>query len=139
MTFNELTASQIRSAIQVTPGISEQHMFGGVSFMLDGNMCCGVIDDNLVMRVGPDAYEGALSEPHTRPMDFTGRPLRGFIYVDREGFASEALLRQWIDRGMSYVRTLPPKSVAQSKAAKATGVPLAMLLPEGHATAPRTS
>ena len=109
MTFSELTASQIRSAIRNTPGLSERHMFGGIAFMLEGNMCCGVIDDNLVVRVGPEAYERALREPHTRPMDFTGRPLHGFIYVDRDGFASDGSLRQWIDRGVSFVRTLPPK------------------------------
>ena len=127
MTFNELTASQIRSALQATPGISERHMFGGIAFMLEGNMCCGVFEDNLVVRVGPDAYDEALSEPHTRPMDFTGRPLRGFIYVAREGFASEASFLRWIHRGMSFVRTLPSKSVAQ---VKTPGAPLTMLVPE---------
>jgi TfoX/Sxy family transcriptional regulator of competence genes len=109
MTFNELTASQIRSAMQSTPGLTERHMFGGVAFMLGGNMCCGVIEDNLVVRVGPRAYDEALQEPHARPMDFTGRPLRGFIYVDPAGFANDASLRQWIERGVSFVQTLPPK------------------------------
>jgi TfoX/Sxy family transcriptional regulator of competence genes len=109
MTFNELTAMQIRSAMQNTPGLSERHMFGGVAFMLGGNMCCGVIEDNLVVRVGPDTYADTLREPHARPMDFTGRPLPGFVYVERDGFASDASLREWIDRGVSFVRTLPPK------------------------------
>lgn len=110
MTFNELTASQIRSAMRMTPGVSERHMFGGVAFMLEGNMCCGVIEDSLVVRVAPDDYERALREPHARPMDFTGRPLRGFVYVDREGFANnDASLKQWIERGLSFVRTLPAK------------------------------
>ncbi|HET6349129.1 MAG TPA: TfoX/Sxy family protein [Candidatus Krumholzibacteria bacterium] len=109
MTFNEVTAMQIRSAMQNTPGLSERHMFGGVAFMLEGNMCCGVIEDNLVVRVGPDAYEGALREPHTRPMDFTGHPLRGFVYVDRDGFNNDVALKQWIERGVNFVRTLPPK------------------------------
>jgi TfoX/Sxy family transcriptional regulator of competence genes len=127
MTFNELTAARIRSAMQAIPGLSERHMFGGIAFMLEGNMCCGVFEDNLVVRVGPDAYDEALSEPHTRPMDFTGRPLRGFIYVDRGGFEYETSLRQWIHRGMSFVRTLRPKSVAQSKT---SGAPLTMLLAE---------
>jgi TfoX/Sxy family transcriptional regulator of competence genes len=109
MTFNELTASQIRSALDKTPGLSERHMFGGIAFMLGGNMCCGVIEDNLVVRVGPDAYETVLCEPHARPMDFTGRPLKGFIYVDREGFESPSALRAWIDRGVEFVKRLPPK------------------------------
>ena len=78
--------------------------------MVRGNMCCGMIDDNLVVRVGPDTYDAALREPHARPMDFTGRPLPGFVYVDRAGFASAPLLKQWIERSVSFVRTLPPKS-----------------------------
>jgi TfoX/Sxy family transcriptional regulator of competence genes len=110
MTFSEFTAMQIRSAMQNTPGLSERHMFGGVAFMLGGNMCFGVIEDNLVVRVGPDAYEHTLREPHVRPMDFTGRALHGFVYVDRDGFANDnASLKQWIDRGLSFVRTLPAK------------------------------
>jgi TfoX/Sxy family transcriptional regulator of competence genes len=109
MTFNELTASRIRSAMQGTPGVSERSMFGGVSFMLEGNMCCGVIEDNLVVRVGPTAYETALQEPHTRPMDFTGRPLTGFVYVERAGYESPSALRGWIERGIEFVRSLPPR------------------------------
>lgn len=110
MTFSELTASQIRNAMQNTPGLSERHMFGGIAFMVEGNMCCGVIEDNLVVRVGPDIYDATLHEPHTRPMDFTGRPLPGFVYVDRAGFANDASLMEWIERGVRFVRTLPPKS-----------------------------
>ena len=110
MTFKELTVSQIRNAMENTPDVSEREMFGGITFMLKGNMCCGVIDDSLVVRVGPDAYEGALREPHARPMDFTGRALQGFVYVDRDGFANnDTSLRQWIERGVNFVQTLPPK------------------------------
>ena len=110
MTFSELTAHQIRSALKNTPGLSERQMFRGVAFMVKGHMCCGVLNENLVVRVGPDAYEGALQEPHARPMDFTGRPLHGFVYVERDGFASDRSLRQWIERGMRFVKTLPPRS-----------------------------
>lgn len=109
MTFNELTASKIRTAMKDTPGLSERNMFGGVSFMLEGNMCCGVIEDSLVVRVGPHAYEAALREPHTRPMDFTGRPLNGFVYVERAGYETPRALNTWIERGVAFVRTLPPK------------------------------
>jgi TfoX/Sxy family transcriptional regulator of competence genes len=84
-------------------------MFGGISFMLDGNMCCGVVDNDLVLRVGRDRYEECLREPYVRPMDFTGRPLTGFIYVSPDGFASETELEQWIHRSVSFVRTLPSK------------------------------
>jgi TfoX N-terminal domain len=109
VTFNELTAVRIRAALENASGLSERNMFGGVSFILHGNMCCGVIEDDLVVRVGPDAYEDALREPHTRPMDFTGRPLKGFVYVGPKGFTSETMLRRWIDRGIAFVRTLPGK------------------------------
>ena len=109
MTFNELTASNIRSAIKNTPGFSERNMFGGISFILKGNMCCGVIEDRLVVRVGPAAYEAALQEPHARPMDFTGRPLSGFVYVEPAGYESPRALQTWINRGLEFVLTLPSK------------------------------
>ena len=109
MTFNEITASKIRDAMKSTPGVSERNMFGGVSFMLEGNMCCGVIEDNLVVRVGPGTYEATLQEPHTRPMDFTGRPLKGFVYVDPAGYEAPSALLGWIERGVAFVRTLPRK------------------------------
>jgi hypothetical protein len=109
MTFSERTAQQIRRAIGDTPGFSERPMYSGIAFMVQGNMCCGVLEDNLVVRVGPDTYDDALREPHTRPMDFTGRALPGFVYVDRAGFANAASLQQWIQRGVSFACTLPPK------------------------------
>jgi hypothetical protein len=110
MTFSERTAHQIRRAIGNTPGFSERQMYSGIAFMVQGNLCCGVLEDNLVVRVGPDTYDDALREPHTRPMDFTGRALPGFVYVDRAGFASAASLAQWIERSLRFARTLPPKS-----------------------------
>ena len=109
MTFSERTASHIRRVMKNTPGLSERPLYSGVAFMVQGNMCCGVIDDHLVVRISPDAYDATLREPHTRPMDFTGRPLPGFVYVDRAGFANHASLKQWIDRSVSFVRTLPPR------------------------------
>ena len=110
MTFSERTVHQIRRAMGNTPGLSERPLYSGVAFMVQGNMCCGMLDDHLVVRVGPDTYDAALQEPHARPMDFTGRPLPGFVFVERAGFASSTLLKQWVDRGVSFVRTLPPKS-----------------------------
>ena len=109
MTFSERTVSQIRRVMQNTPGLTERTLYSGTAFMLQGNMCCGIIEDNLVVRVGPDTYDAALREPHTRPMDFTGRALPGFVYVERAGFANASSLREWIDRGMRFVHTLPPK------------------------------
>jgi TfoX/Sxy family transcriptional regulator of competence genes len=108
-TYNAHIARKIRDAIAHVPGLSEHTMFGGIAFLLQGNMCCGVIEDRLVVRVGPGAYDELLREPHVRPMDFTGRPLAGFVYVDREGFASQDALLQWIDRSLCFARTLPPR------------------------------
>ena len=108
-TYNAHTVRRIRDAIAHTPGLTERSMFGGIAFLLEGNMCCGVIEDRLVVRVGPGAYQAALREPHTRPMDFTGRPLTGFVYVDREGYQEQETLLIWIERGLAFARALPPK------------------------------
>ena len=105
--FNDMTARKIRNALDGTPGVSERQIIGGVAFLLEGNMCCGIFDEKLVVRVGPEAYDDALREPHAHPMDFTGRPLPGFVYVGREGYASEMALRQWIDRSVGFVSSLP--------------------------------
>jgi len=105
--FNDLTARKIRNALDNTPGVSERQIIGGVAFLLEGNMCCGIFDEKLVVRVGPDAYHDALREPHAHPMDFTGRPLPGFVYIAREGYASEFSLQQWIDRSVGFVSSLP--------------------------------
>ena len=75
-------------------------MFGGLTFMVAGKMACGVVHDDLMVRVGPDGHDSASGEPHTRPMEFTGRPLRGMVCVDPAGVASDADLARWVDRGV---------------------------------------
>ena len=109
MGFDEGTAQRVRDVLGQAAGLTERKMFGGISFMLDGNMCCGVIERDLVVRVGPEHYDAMIREPHARPMDFTGRPLRGFVYVAPAGFGTETALERWIARGVSFVRTLPAK------------------------------
>ena len=84
-------------------------MFGGLGFMADGNMCVGVIDDQLIARVGTDAYDAALEEPHARPFDFTGRAMRGWVFVDHPGLAADEALEAWVERALGFVGTLPPK------------------------------
>jgi TfoX N-terminal domain len=84
-------------------------MFGGLAFMVNGHMCCGIVDKNFVVRTGPKQYETALSKPHAWPMDFTGRAMRGFVYVGPQGYGSTRDLKAWIQRGLDFVRTLPPK------------------------------
>jgi len=84
-------------------------MFGGLAFMVNGHMCCGIVRKDLVVRTGPDEYEAALSQPHARPMNFTGRPMRGFVYVGPSGCQSTRDLKTWILRGLHFVLSLPPK------------------------------
>jgi len=85
-------------------------MFGGLAFMLDGNMACGVVGADLMVRVGPDAYDEALSRPNVRLMDFTHRPARGMVYVESAGVSDQAGLADWVGRGTRFARSLPPKS-----------------------------
>lgn len=84
-------------------------MFGGLAFLVNGNMGCGILDERLMIRVPRDEYDGALREPHVHVMDFTGRPMRGFVFVDGDGIRAEADLGRWVARGMGYAASLPPK------------------------------
>lgn len=84
-------------------------MFGGLALMLHGNMCVGCLGDELMVRVGPDAYREALAHPHAREMDFTGRPLTGYVYVASDGLEKDAELLDWVGRGVRFALTLPAK------------------------------
>jgi TfoX/Sxy family transcriptional regulator of competence genes len=109
MACDAALAERVRRILAKSPDVTEKKMFGGVAFMVRGNMCCGVIDDKLLVRVGPKEYEAALSQPHVRRMDFTGRPLKGFIYIDPAGSASDRDLKAWIARGTKFGLSLPAK------------------------------
>ena len=109
MAFDEGVAERLREFFEGQSDIVEKKMFGGIAFMHSGNMCCGIVDDVLMARVGPDAYAAALERPHTRKMDFTGKPLKGFVYVDPPGFAEDSQLGEWIDLCQAFTRSLPPK------------------------------
>ena len=117
MARSERLAIKVR-ALTKGKGLIEKNMFGGVAFMLNGNMCFGTVKDDLVVRVGPKRYEGALALPHARPMDFTGRPIKGFVYVDSKGWSKDATLKKWLDMGIDYVSSLPKKTTMQKKAAR---------------------
>ena len=84
-------------------------MFGGLAFMLNGHMFVGILGDRLMARVGPDAYETSLRKPHVGVMDFTGRPMRGYVYVSPPGFGSNEDLEGWVEHCASFVLSLPPK------------------------------
>jgi hypothetical protein len=110
MVYNEQAAGKIHTILARRKGFSEKKMFGGMAFLLDGSMCCGVLKDGLVVRVGPERYEEALALLHARPMDFTGRKMKGFVYVDSKGWSKDAALKKWVEMGVSYVSSLPKKN-----------------------------
>ena len=109
MAYDEDLADRVRTLFAGRPGVREQKMFGGLCFMLEGNMACGILGSELVVRVGKENLDDALSLPHSRPFDMTGRPMRSFVYVAAEGLASDEGLAEWAGRGISYAASLPPK------------------------------
>lgn len=109
MAYSEELAERMRRILPENGKVSEVKMFGGLSFLWSGNMCCGVIGDEIVIRVGLDGHAEALTLPHARPRDFTGRAKKGFVYVDAEGTKSEADLETWVHRGIDFASTLPKK------------------------------
>ena len=109
MAFDEGLAHRVRTLTQDESSMSERKMFGGLCFMVDGNMCFGVLGEEIMVRVGPDSYEASLALPHAREMDFTGRSMRGMVYVDSDGVSEDEDLQAWLDRGLRCARSLPPK------------------------------
>jgi len=109
MAYSEELAECVRGVLKRRKGISEKKMFGGLSFLLNGNMACGVIGEELVLRLGNEGSAEALEEAHTRAMDFTGRPMKSMVYVEPAGFRADADLKAWVDRGARFARSLPPK------------------------------
>ena len=115
MAYDQELAERIRVVMADRPGVEEKKMFGGLTFMLNGNMCCGVLNDDLVVRVGPDQYEEALGQPHARPMDFTGRSLKGMLYVGPEGYQNEATLESWVARAVNHALSLKPGGTSRKR------------------------
>lgn len=109
MAFDQKLGERIRSILSDLTEFEEKKMFGGLCFMVQNYMCCGITKEDLMVRVGPDHYEKALDHPHARIMDFTGRPLRGYVYVDEGGLVSDKELEAWVNKGITFVNTLPPK------------------------------
>jgi TfoX/Sxy family transcriptional regulator of competence genes len=109
MAFSESLAARIRDALARKKNIEEKKMFGGVGFLLNGNMLVGVWKDSLIVRLGPDAYEDALQEPHVREFDITGKPMKGWVMVEPEGVEDDEQLAGWIERAVKFVGKLPGK------------------------------
>jgi TfoX/Sxy family transcriptional regulator of competence genes len=110
MAYDEVLADRIRDAIGPRNGVMEKKMFGGVAFLLDGKMFCGITNDDLMVRVGPDRHEASLAEAHVRPMDFTGRPMKGYVFVGAKGTKSQDAVRKWVELATAFVATLPGKT-----------------------------
>ncbi|MGQ0694197.1 MAG: TfoX/Sxy family protein [Nitrospiraceae bacterium] len=109
MAYDEGLAECVRALLKGQRGLVEKNMFGGLAFLSNGKMFAGILKDELVVRVGPEANDRALKEPHTRPMDFTGRPMKGYVFVGPEGLESVAQLRSWLSWGLDFVRRLRTK------------------------------
>jgi TfoX N-terminal domain len=109
MAYDERLAERIRRVVPGDVSVRERKMFGGLAFMLDGHMACGVMGPDLMLRIGLGRSERALAEAHVRRMDFTGKPLKGFVYVAPEGVGSEETLRRWVEQAAAFAATLPPK------------------------------
>ena len=109
MACDDELAARVRQFLTGQQGITERKMFGGVAFLLHGNMCCGVVNDDLMVRVGAENDDESLALPHARPMDFTGRPMKGFVFVGSKGIGADDALEHWINRGVTLARTLPKK------------------------------
>ena len=111
MAYDESTAQRVREVVArlQPPGLEERKMFGGVAFMIQGNMACGVLNDDVIVRVGRDKYGEAVIRPHARPFDITGRPMKGWVMVAAEGHRSEEALADWVAQGVAFALTLPPK------------------------------
>jgi hypothetical protein len=113
MACDETLVLRLRAAMESVAGaatLTEKRMFGGVAMLLNGNMACGIVGDKLMVRVGPDAYEECLELPHVSAMDFTGRPMRGFLFVWPEGIATARSLGAWVARGADFAHSLPAKT-----------------------------
>lgn len=116
MAYEEKLAERVRTALAGEKGIAEIKMMGGLCFTLRGNMCCGVVNDDLVIRSGREQTDTLLKRPHARPMDFTGRPLRGFVYVGPGGWQQDRDLRSWIRQAVDFASARPPKVKGHRKA-----------------------
>ena len=115
MGYDEKTAERVREILSGRGDVVEKRMIGGLSFLVNGSMCCGVTSEGLMVRVGPEGREEALAQAHVRPMEFGGRPLAGFVLVDPEGYQDAAALATWVQHSVDFALTLPAKAPAARK------------------------
>ena len=109
MAFDEVLAERVRRLLENTAGVSERKMFGGLAFLIHGNMSVGIHGDELIVRVAPDTTAAALREPGARVFDLTGRPMKGWLLVGESALGSAASFKKWVRRGVDYASALPKK------------------------------
>lgn len=109
MAYDTDLSLRIRELLDNVSGLEEKKMFGGVGFLVNGNMACGVHKDSLIVRVGPDGYQAALGKAHARVFDITGRPMTGWVMISTLGFATDTALSDWVQQGLDFALSLPPK------------------------------
>jgi TfoX/Sxy family transcriptional regulator of competence genes len=119
MAYDEGLAERIRGVLDDREGVVEKKMFGGVAFMMRGHMCVGIVKDELMVRVGPEAYDALVRQPHARTMDFTGRPMKGLLFVAAEGLERDSDLERWVEHGLGYAASLPAKAAPVSRRTQA--------------------
>ncbi len=103
MAYDQKLAERIRHALGGRKSVSEKKMFGGLAFLVGGKMLCGIVKDDLMVRVGPERYGEALRRPHVRPMDFTGRPMKGFVFVGPAACGTDEAVTAWVELGADFV------------------------------------
>jgi TfoX/Sxy family transcriptional regulator of competence genes len=107
MAYDQELAGRVRATLADRTDVDEKKMFGGLTFMVGGQMCCGVLKNDLVVRIEPAEFDTLVAQPHVRPFDFTGRPTQGMVYVDNGALADQEVLRTWVQRGTDYVAAHP--------------------------------
>jgi TfoX/Sxy family transcriptional regulator of competence genes len=109
MAFDEDLADRVRELLEARPELTERRMFGGIGFMLSGNMACGVLGDELIVRLDPGDAERALAEEHVRVFDYSGRPMKGWLFVGQGAIGSDEELAEWVDAGADHAAAMEPK------------------------------
>jgi TfoX/Sxy family transcriptional regulator of competence genes len=119
MPYSESLASRIREIFGPYNDVTERKMFGGIAFMVKGYMAAGIVGEDLMLRIGENGFEDALKQPHARLMDFTGRPMRGFLFVGAAGITTRKALAAWLEKATTHARSLPPKKAKKAPAPRA--------------------
>lgn len=109
MAYNLELAGRLREQMQGLPGLEEKKMFGGVGFLLNGNMACGVHGEGMIVRVNPELHASLMKKAHVKPFDMTGRPMKGWLVVEAEGCRTASQLKAWVKQGVDFALSLPPR------------------------------